>query len=205
MLLCLLTCFPACLFHVSLFPCLFLVLLCLLTCFLAGLFHVFPRFFACFLCFPAYLLPCLLASCVALFPCLLASCVSLFPCLLASCVSLFPCLLHAFACFLVCLLLVLPCLLICFLAGFMSHSQGKCISRTDHSRQSTLSRMPINHFNQPTAFRALNRKACGTHKDGKTAFQAEQQHIINSAWHTVTDGRGKNKSRELIIVVLARS
>ena len=31
-------------------------------------------------------------------------------------------------------------------------------------------------------------KACGTHRDGKTA---EQQHNVNSAGHTVTDDRKK--------------
>ena len=42
-----------------------------------------------------------------------------------------------------------------------------------------------------TAFSASKRKACGTHRDGKTGYQAEQQHSANSAGHTITDSREK--------------
>ena len=58
-----------------------------------------------------------------------------------------------------------------------------------------------------TAFGALNRKARGTRRDGKTALQAEQQHNVNSAetkreqyWHTVLMAE---KSEELVLAVLA--
>ena len=43
------------------------------------------------------------------------------------------------------------------------------------------SELPVNHCSQSTAFGALNRKAHGTHRDGKIALQAKQQHNVNSA------------------------
>ena len=61
--------------------------------------------------------------------------------------------------------------------------------------------MPVNYFTQPTAFLALNRKACETHRDGTTALQGEQQHNVNSAGHTFTDNRKKSKG--LVIAVFA--
>ena len=48
---------------------------------------------------------------------------------------------------------------------------------------------------------ALNRQAYGTHKDGKMALGGKEQHDVNSAGHTVTDGRKKNE--RLAIAVLA--
>ena len=38
--------------------------------------------------------------------------------------------------------------------------------------QQTRPLMPVNHVSQPTAVRALNRNACGTHRDGETACEA---------------------------------
>ena len=48
--------------------------------------------------------------------------------------------------------------------------------------------LPANHCSQSTAFGTVDRKPRGTRRDGNTASQAEQQHNVNSAGHTVTDG-----------------
>ena len=48
--------------------------------------------------------------------------------------------------------------------------------------------MPVNHFRQSIA-----STLCGTHRDGKMAWQAEQQRTVNSAGHTITDGRKKKQ------------
>ena len=44
-------------------------------------------------------------------------------------------------------------------------------------------------------YRASHRKARDTHREEKTALQAEQQHDVNSAGHTVTEGRRKRGAR----------
>ena len=62
--------------------------------------------------------------------------------------------------------------------------------------------MPVNHYNQPTAFHTLDRKAHGTHRVAKMAFEVEQQLDVNNAEHTDTDSR---KSEGLIVVCQCRS
>ena len=63
--------------------------------------------------------------------------------------------------------------------------------------------LPVNHCSQSSAFRALNRKACGTCKDGKTASQAKvaSQATVHhiQCWYIATDGR--KQSEGLVIVV----
>ena len=44
-------------------------------------------------------------------------------------------------------------------------------------------------------FRTLDRKPHGSHRARKTASQVEQQHDVNSAGHTVTDGRKQRGAR----------
>ena len=61
--------------------------------------------------------------------------------------------------------------------------------------------LPVNHCNQSSAFGALKRKARGTRRDETTSYRGEKQHNVNSAGHTVTDGR--YKSEGLVIAVLA--
>ena len=61
--------------------------------------------------------------------------------------------------------------------------------------------LPVNHCSQSTVFGALNRKGRGTHRDRKTAQQAERQHNVNSAGYIITDGAEKNEG--LVIAVLA--
>ena len=39
------------------------------------------------------------------------------------------------------------------------------------------------------------RKACGTHRDGKTASQAKQTTYCKQCWHTVTNGRKQSNPR----------
>ena len=56
---------------------------------------------------------------------------------------------------------------------------------------------------QSTAFGALNRKARGTNRDGKTAWQAGQQHNVNIAGHTVNDGRQKSEGLAIAVLVSA--
>ena len=74
-----------------------------------------------------------------------------------------------------------------------------------YSKLSTLQNrhphMPMYHFSQPTAFHALNRKACGTHRHGTTALQGKQQHDVNSVRHTVTDDRKKSKGLVTAVLV----
>ena len=77
------------------------------------------------------------------------------------------------------------------------------ISRVEYvfsCKEQTCPRIPVNRCSQPITFRALNRKAHGTHRERKMASQTKQQHDANSAGHTVTDSK---KGEGLTIAVLA--
>ena len=53
--------------------------------------------------------------------------------------------------------------------------------------------LPVNHCSQSTVCGALNRKVRGTRRGGITAWQTEQQHNVNCARHTVTDGSNNTR------------
>ena len=55
--------------------------------------------------------------------------------------------------------------------------------------------MAVIHSTPPTVFSDVNRKARGTHTVCLMALPAEHQHDVNSAGHTVADGRKKEGAR----------